>query len=144
MQRFQFNLETVLRWRESQVNLEENKLRALFAEQETLRAALLQLEEAETAERARVASPEAWPAERESLPPFLRWAASERARLAAAQRDTETKIAAQRARLTEARRSHELLARLKDDRLAEWKKAETKELEDLAAEAHLARWNHHS
>ena len=42
--------------------------------------------------------------------------------------------------MLEARRRCRLLERLKDRRLAEWSKARDRELEELASESFLARW----
>jgi hypothetical protein len=50
-----------------------------------------------------------------------------------------TKIATQRTEVVEAERNVKLLGRLKDRKLQEWKSASDRELDDLAADSHLAR-----
>ena len=52
---------------------------------------------------------------------------------------TERQITEQRTRLLEARRNVELLKRLRSKRLAAWKLDFNREIEQLAAEAHLSR-----
>jgi hypothetical protein len=42
--------------------------------------------------------------------------------------------------MLEARRRLRLLERLKDRRMAEWRAARDKELEELASESYLAKW----
>jgi hypothetical protein len=43
--------------------------------------------------------------------------------------------------MLEARRRFRLLERLKDRRMAEWKQAGDREIEEVAAESYLARWS---
>jgi hypothetical protein len=65
---------------------------------------------------------------------------SETARLVAHRAECARAAAAQEAAMLEARRRLKLLERLKERRLAEWKAASDRELEEIASESHLARW----
>ncbi len=61
--------------------------------------------------------------------------------LAEAVRQCEQRLAAQRKRWTEARRRCRLLEKLKERRRAEYDYEMNRELESLASETFLARWN---
>jgi hypothetical protein len=51
------------------------------------------------------------------------------------------KLAAQEAAMLEARRRCRLLERLKERRGGEWRMAENREVDELASESYIARWN---
>ena len=54
--------------------------------------------------------------------------------------ECQKELAVRQAALVEVRRRCRLLDRLKERRLTEWKSAAEKELEQLAADSHLAQW----
>jgi len=141
MRRFEFTLEVVLRWRRSQLDMEELKLRRLLVELADLERRTSDLESVQSVSRQHVQSPTASLAEREGLAGYLRWSKSERENLAASTAECCTRIASQRTALVEARRRYELLDKLKMRRHDEWEKALAKEVEDTATEAFLARWH---
>jgi hypothetical protein len=72
---------------------------------------------------------------------FRIWARRERLRLDAERQRTQQRIAAQRIRLSEARRDCELLERLKTKARAQWEYELNREMENLAADLYLARWD---
>ena len=53
----------------------------------------------------------------------------------------EREVAAQRQKVLEAQRQCRLLEKLEERRRTEWRLEADRELESLAAESHLARWN---
>jgi hypothetical protein len=141
MNAFRFRLERVLKFRRTQLELEENRFRQQAAQ-------ISRLDQ----ERA-----EAWAAGFHVEHDVRRWrdlaghdlAALDRFRLAVrsrarsmAQRRVELvrRLAEQETRMVEARRRERLLERLRDRRLAAWVVARDRELEEFAGEAFLARW----
>jgi len=67
-----------------------------------------------------------------------------RQREAEIERDRERgrKVLAEReAAMMEARRRFRLLEKLKERRLAEWQKVQERELDQIASESFLAKWN---
>lgn len=140
MKAFRFPLERVLEWRARQVEIEEARLQALALEREGLAQRAADLErEVEEARRSVMAAGSPAVEELLALDRFHRYAVSQRARLAAATKDCEKRMAEQRTRVAEARRRQELLARLRQRRRAEWQAAFDREQDDLAAELHLAK-----
>jgi flagellar export protein FliJ len=140
MQRFRFRLASVLGWRTLELEIEEGKLEALFAERNRREAELTGLGEQER-EAERVI-------ERESIDgqalaaldahrAGLRRSAG---RIRAARAECERRIAAQRASVAEAERKVKLLERLKERRLAQWRIEANGELDTLASETFLAKW----
>jgi hypothetical protein len=142
MRAFEFPLRQVLQWRGTQLELEESKLRQLAAtlEQMALEAVRLELVKG----RAEGAVRQAAVVEAGDL-----WAlAAYRQRLIAELQELELKriacareTALQRQRVLEAQRQCRLLEKLAQRRRAEWQRAADRELESLAAESFLARWN---
>ena len=141
MLRFEFSLDVALRWRQSQLDVEELKLRRLSTELADLEQREQNLQRSQAMAREHVQNSAVSPAEREGLAEYLRWARSEGVRLGVAATDCRARIGRQRAALVEARRRYELLSKLKTRRHAEWEKALAKEIEGMASEAFLSRWN---
>jgi hypothetical protein len=142
MRAFEFPLRQALQWRRTQLELEENKLRQLAGGLEEMALAAIRLDLARG--RAEVAVRQAAVVEAGDL-----WAlASYRQRLIAeaqalALRRTacERQLAAQRQKVLEAQRQCRLLEKLEQRRRAEWRREADREMESLAAESFLARWN---
>jgi hypothetical protein len=141
MRRFEFRLDAALRWRRSQFEMEEARLRNLFAELAAIQTGIAELDAAQAPERTAVHSPAATPGERAALDAWLRWARAERGRLLARAADCERRIAEQRARVLEARRGSELLAKLRSRKLADWTAELNKDVEQIAADAYAAKWS---
>ncbi|HET8548315.1 MAG TPA: hypothetical protein VFL57_09940 [Bryobacteraceae bacterium] len=139
MRRFDFRLEAALRWRRSQLDAEQIKLRSLLAELAAIQSSIAELESAEAPERTSVHSSEATPGERAGLDEWLRWAHAERSRLLATSADCERRIADQREGVVAARRQAELLEKLRTRKLREWTGELNREIEQIAAEAYAAR-----
>lgn len=141
MKRFRFRLESVLRWRQTLVGIEEEKLRNLYARLHALDEARREIEEArrrapvEVAGRSGVTG-----AELAALDRFLRRLASAEQDLRERRLQLERQIEAQQQVVLEARRQVRLLERLKARRLAEWEAELVRETERVAADNYLARW----
>jgi len=141
MKRFAFRLETVLRWRRSQFDLEQSKLHKLVGEREVLRARIHELEGVRAAaEQAVLKAGEVRGEELAALEAYRRALAAQRANLQKALVACEEKIKAQRERVLEARRNVRLLEALKQRQRLAWEAELNRELEALAAEAYLGRW----
>lgn len=145
MRTFDFSLRQALKWRTTQLEVEENKLRQLAARREeaVLEGVRLELGKgrAEVAVRqsAMVEARDLW-----ALAAYRQRLMDEMAALAARRMACEQEMAAQRERVLEAQRQCRLLEKLEQRRRAEWNKAAELELENLAGESFLARWNRHA
>ena len=140
MKRFDFPLETVRRWRLERVGIEELNLRQILFEKQKLAGAKLQIE-SETAQTARqvLAQPSVGSLELESLDSYRLYTRSLIRHLEDQVRQCEAKIVAQREKVLETRRQFELLERLRQKALMEWRAAGNKEQEEIAAELFLAK-----
>ena len=142
MRRFRFRLESVLEWRLLQLELEETKLQGLFEELRRVDGALDALDAGKAeAERAVLGGGTVPAQQLEALDAHRLHLAREKQRLAAARVGCEGRIAAQREQVRKAERDLRLLEKLKERRQAEWRKANDREQEALAAEVFLAQWH---
>jgi flagellar export protein FliJ len=140
MRTFRFRLERVLRWRRTQLDFEESRMKQLTAGLRRIEAAREALEEARGAARREVLSsghPDG--AELAQLACHLRRLKNDERRLAESRLEQQRRIETQRDTLLEARRRLRLLERLKEKRLEEWQQEEQREIEVLAGETFLAR-----
>jgi hypothetical protein len=141
MTAFRFQLQKVLDWRRTQLELEESRFRQAaeaVAELDRARAALSASgvrAETELRTHTSVAA-----LELEALGEF-RLHVQRREHVLATQRMERLRYLAEREKtMLEARRRCRLLERLRERRLAEWTRARDRELEELASESFLARW----
>ena len=142
MKPFRFRLARVLEWRETELELAESRLRnhlAWLAELEQRSAALAA--ERLAAEADIRACRQVSGADLAALAAFCRHVDASRKQLAARRAEEERKLAALEAALLAARRRCRLLERLQQRRRAEWARAGAAEIERVAAESYLARWN---
>ncbi len=141
MTTFTFRLEKVLRWRQTQLELEQFALSRLAAECLRWDAALKKLEdERRAAGQAAHSSGPVGGGYLAALAAYQKHVQHEKQICAERLRECERKMEQQRARLLKARREFRLLERLRQLRRAEWEIAVDREFEALAAEAYLARW----
>jgi hypothetical protein len=140
MRRFNFPLETVRRWRMERLGIEELKLGQVLAEKQKLAAWKAQIQ-GEMARSARqvLGQPSFQALELESLDSFQSYSRGRIRRIEDQERQCETRVIEQRNRVLEARRQYELLNRLRQKAMAEWRTAANKEQEDVAAELFLAK-----
>jgi hypothetical protein len=140
MKRFEFPLETVRRWRLERAGIEELKLRQILAEKQKLAATKgqIQSEMAQTLWQV-LGQPSLQPLEFESLDSFRLYARGRVRDLEDQERKCELRIVEQRTKVLEARRQFELLERLRQKAITEWRAAGNKEQEEMAAELFLAK-----
>ena len=142
MQPFRFRLEKVLAWRATQLEMEQYQMKRLSAELDAIERgrALLVVERAR-AESTVLGAGRIDGADLAAHAAFLVHLGHQEQELERRRLEQEKRLAQQHQRLIEARRRVRLLERLKSRRRVEWELELTKELEQFAAEAHLARWN---
>lgn len=141
MKRFQFPLDRVRLWRAGQAALEELKLEQLGVQiaklTEEMRSAQTGRSESE---RAVLGQPSIEAAELQSLDAYRLFTRDKIRDIENRRRQLEAQADEQRQRVVRARRDAELLERLKQKALEEWRAASQKEQESFAAELYLARW----
>lgn len=142
MQKFRFRLERVLAWRRAESELEEHKLRRLSAELDQIERTRAQVAlERTTAERGLLRESAISGADLSAHAAYLARLDRQERVLRQRRQERERLVSEQHQRLTEARRRLRLLEKLKVRAFAEWQAAAYRELEELAAESHLVRWN---
>lgn len=145
MKRFAFPLERVRQWRSLQVDLEFTRLQKLFDDRARLDQYAAELErqvrKAEYRLAAAVAAGNGVDGGQLSrLDDFHIYANRQRHLLTAQREEIDRQIDEQRRRLIGARRDFLLLERLKQKARQAWDQEYSKELESLAGELYLARW----
>jgi len=139
MTKFQFRLDAVLRLRELELRVEQEKLDRLLAERTHLERSLVSVAEERAEAHAFVRTrPDAGSTEFRALSAFLLGSDARAAALRGSIQRLEQSIAGQRARVLAADRNERLLLKLKDKKLAEWRAETDRELETLAQEAWLS------
>lgn len=140
MKRFHFPLETARRWRLERAGIEELKLRQILSEKEKLAAAKGRIQE-EIAQSARqvLGQPSIPGLELETLDSFRLHVSSRVRKIEDQERECEVRIVEQRNKVLDARRQFELIERLRQKAMTEWRAAGNKEQEDLTAELFLAK-----
>ena len=142
MTTFTFRLEKVLRWRQTQLELEQFALSRTAAECARWDAALQELEDGRrAAETAAHSSGPVGGGYLAALATYQTHVKREKQICTDRRRECERKMQQQHARLLKARREFRLLEKLRQLRRAEWEIAVDREFEALAAEAYLARWS---
>jgi len=139
MHAFRFPLAKVLHWRRLQLELEENKLKRLTAALAQVDRTGAELGAAAVRVEMQVRS---WSplAGRDltALAGFRMHVRDQERRLAARRAECVRQITAQQTAMLEARRRCRLLERLEERQLREWRLLSSREIEQLAAESHLA------
>lgn len=139
MTAFRFRLEKVLAWRRTQLELEDAKLKMQIAGLAELDRSRAELEA--TAIRSEVEVRDWNPLAGQDLAALSNFHLHVQNRekdLAERRREAVQQIEAQQQAMLEARRRCRLLERLEERRLAEWKVAADREIEQLAAESYLS------
>jgi flagellar export protein FliJ len=146
LKRFTFPLERVRLWRKSQIDIEYAKLQRLFEEMRVLEASVASLYS--TVEEARSPIQIAAAAgnildgsELARLDDYQLFARHQVEVFKRQKQQLLERIAAQRTRLLEARRNFALLDKLKERAQEKWQVEYDRELENLASEVFLAKWN---
>ena len=142
MQNFRFSLEKILSWRRTELQAEEARLAALFAERSRLDTAREQVRATrDTAGSRMLGAGTIDGTDLASLSGFLRRMENELIALDRQRVQSGEAILKQRARVVEFHRRVRLLEKLKDRRLGEWRLSWQRETDSLASEAFLARWH---
>jgi flagellar export protein FliJ len=145
VKKFHFPLERVREWRETQARLEEAKLEKLNEERRAVEERMIELEREKSENETAVLGGESTDAlALRALDEYRRFAKFRRSTLAREREDADAKAAAQRSRIIEAQRRVRLLEKLKARKAKLWHVSLDKEIEEQAAEAFLAKWNHGS
>jgi hypothetical protein len=141
LNRFVFSLQKILDWRRTQLELEEAKFRQAMEAVAAVDRARAEVEagavkaELEVRGWDKVAGRDL-----HALGDYRLHVHSQERALEARRDECARRAAAQKAAMLEARRRCRLLERLRERRLAEWKAAQTRELDSLASESYLAQW----
>jgi flagellar export protein FliJ len=136
LKKFEFRLASVLRLRETQLEIEKNRLHDLFAERSRLQKKLISLGEERTASEKWLQSmAEPTSADLRSLSAFLLGSKSREATLQHSIQSCHEDIARQRKRTVVAERNQKLLLNLRAKQKEGWQKEFDKELEEVAQEA---------
>jgi hypothetical protein len=139
MKAFQFRLAQVLRWRREQLDLEQARLRRCAAALAELDRTRAELEAAALRTEVQLRN---WSAlagrDLAALAAFRSHVQNQEGILAARRLECRKQFEAQQQVTLEARRNCRLLERLEERRLAEWRRECDRELEQFAAESHLA------
>ena len=142
MRSFHFPLEGVLGLRRTQLEIEEAAYLRLLAELAALDRSRAELEVLGIQAEVQVRQ---WrPLSGTDLAALAAFRGALQAKeqsIAARRGEAEKKTRAQLAAMLAAQRRCRLLERLRDRRLAEWRYETNREIETLAAESYLARWN---
>jgi flagellar export protein FliJ len=139
---FRFRLEKVLEWRRIQLEQEEARFRHQSDALAAIDRSRAELEAAGI--RAEVQVREWSPLAGNDLAALSAYRAHVRrseSRLAEERQACQRELAARKRDLLEAQRRCRLLERLKERRFGEWREGFDRELQELASESFLARWN---
>jgi len=141
MQRFQFRLDRVLEWYRKKCRMEESRLAAclarVYATERSIRQLLAERDAIEHELLVRTAIPAA---DFQNLGRYRLRAAKEEIDLSEERRRRLAAAAEQRARVQKAQQRVKLVEKMRERRLEEHNIAFARELENVAAEAYLAKW----
>lgn len=141
MTTFKFRLESVLRWRQSKLEMEQFALSRLAAERARWDQVLAELETSRAhADRLVLSSESVHGRELQAMVRYKELVGKQKQMALNRRSECDRKIEQQRERLLQARRDFRLLEKLRQVRRAEWEAAVDRDFEALAAESYLARW----
>lgn len=142
MKKFRFPLEKLLNYRRGRLSAEQARLERLLAEQAAIerRRAALEREERLVMESLR-RLPVLFSSDLAAAEGFRRFAAAECVRLLSEAGMLASRIEAQKNAVLSARREVEILERLREKRLHDWRAEIDKEMEQQVAGLVVARWS---
>ncbi len=139
---FRFPLQKVLDWRRIELDLEEIKFKKQTAALAGLDRMRAELEAAGIKAEVQVRD---WSPlsgrDLAALGNFRLYIRMKERGIAGQRAKCQEELDAQQRLMLEARRRCRLLERLKERRFSEWELAQNREIEQLAAESHLAQWS---
>ena len=141
MNAFKFRLESVLRWRQSKLEMEQFALSRLATERARWDYVLAELETSRAhADRLVLSSESVHGRDLQAMVRYKELVGKQKQMALNRRGECDRKMEQQRERLLQARREFRLLEKLRQVRRAEWETAVDREFEALAAESYLARW----
>jgi hypothetical protein len=138
MKKFEFRLDSALRWRDTQLQIERGKLSALLAEEAKLKASLDTLGSERRSALQCLAQEQLFSLDLRSLSSYLVGAETRATLLQNQIRKGRQLVAEQQERVVHAERNVKLLLKLRQKRQLEWKAGLEREIEANAEEAWLA------
>ena len=138
MKKFEFRLDSVLRWRDTQLQLERGKLNALLSDEAKLRDSLETLASERRSALQCLAKEQLFSLDLRSLSSYLVGAEARATMLQEQIRKRSQSVAEQRDRVVHAERNVKLLLKLREKRQLEWKTGIEREIEANAEESWLA------
>jgi hypothetical protein len=138
MKKFEFRLDSALRWRDTQLQLERGKLNALLSEEAKLRDSLETLASERRSALQCLAKEQLFSLDLRSLSSYLVGAEARATMLQEQIRNRSQSVAEQRDRVVHAERNVKLLLKLRQKRQLEWKTGVEREIEANAEESWLA------
>ena len=141
MKSFRFPLERVLMWRRTQIDLEEQRLKALAAEGQRIEREKAELEQSGAEARQRVQGMKSAAGEDlNALALFLGHVERAGRVLQNRREECRRRQAEQQRRFLEARRAYRVLELLREKRFSEWEYEGNRELEAMVSETYLSQW----
>lgn len=141
MKKFQFPLEKLRSWRETQFDVEEGKLEKLLAQLAHLQQERNNFTNRVAEDRQTVGCCTAvMSTDLAALDRWLKFSVEEQARLRVKEAQLAKDIAAQREAVLEARRKLEILNSFKDQKKQTWQRELDAEQEAMVAELVVSRW----
>ncbi len=141
MKKFHFPLDRVLSWRRTQLRLEQVKLEDMLSELAGIEGQAKALEQAVLSSRENlVRAKSSSGGEHEEYEAFREASVTQGAKLDQTRRACLERIGAQRGVIQQKEREVKLLEKLREDRLAAWRAAHARHIDQQAEEAYLARW----
>lgn len=140
MKAFEFRLQRILEYRRQQADIEQARLDAFVRQIRLLDEESASLERQKSESREGIRSGTFITGyELASVARFDAYVGGRRSALEKRKADIQASAEAQRRMVAEAHRNVKLLERLRERRMKDWTSACDRELEELAAESHLAR-----
>ena len=138
MKKFEFRLDSALRWRDTQLQVERGKLNALLAEEAKMKDSLETLGSERRSALQCLAKEQIFSIDLRSLSSYLVGAEARATMLQEQIRKRRQSVAEQRDRVVQAERNVKLLLKLREKRQLDWKAGFEREIEANAEESWLA------
>ncbi len=138
MKKFEFRLDSALRWRDTQLQVERGKLTALLAEESKLKGSLENLGQERRSALQCLAQEQLFSLDLRSLSSYLVGAEARSNMLHDQIRKRSQLVTEQRERVVRAERNVKLLLKLRHKQQLEWKFGLEREIEANAEESWLA------
>lgn len=138
MKKFEFRLDSALRWRDTQLQVERGKLNALLSEEAKLKDSLESLGNERRSALQCLANEQLFSHDLRSLSSYLVGAEARATMLQEQIRKRRQSVTEQRDRVVQAERNVKLLLKLREKRQLDWKAGFEREIEANAEESWLA------